>query len=687
MKYFGFCILMILMAHGTQAQQPNWLWVKASDVQNEASGSDVVVDSAGNIYVAGNFLMPGISFDSITLLSQGQDDFFVAKYDPDGKVIWARSFGGTNSERVNKIVLDQHGDLVICGCFKSSFIEFDNDTLINHGDYDIFLAKMDTSSGNTIWAKSIYSIYEDDAYVIETDNSNNILISGHGHVLSELYIDSLVLSNSTSSVFLAKFNSSGIAVWAKSIEDSANVYSLCTDNTNNIILTGYFVGQCTAFGNDTLESISGTDYYNLGGGDIYIAKLDSNGNPVKAISFGGSDHDEGKAVKCSETGSIYLAGNLFSPYIVFNTDTFYNPGVLQQICTITIKLDSAFNVQWHDEYAALCNTAMDMAIGTENNLFLLAAGPWYSYVSNAFLVEYDTLGNLQWVKISGGSNISRGDAIAIDRHGAVVITGGTSLPANYFDGIYIQSINYPTYYAYNFFLAKTDTLCGIPTSLNHPEICSGDSTVLYVSGTGNYLWNTGDTTAAISISPAASTTYSVSVTNDSCRGVASTTVLVHPHPVTPFVHLSGDTMFSDISTGNQWYKDPGGFISGANNAYYIPVAPGNYYTITTDTYGCVSDSSNHVYFTDVSASELSINSGCTLFPNPNSGEFTISFDNKPASNILIRVCDITGSMVYLHEFSSDENTHIDLTNLPDGIYEVTVQSNEFSITSKITKIN
>lgn len=677
MKYFVFCILLILIAHGTWAQQSNWLWVKASDVQNEASGSDVVVDSAGNIYVTGRFVVPSINLDSITLFSNGGYDFFVAKYDPDGKVVWAKNFGGTNSDRVNKIVLDKHGDLLICGCFISPFIVFDNDTLINHGDYDIFLAKMDTSSGNTIWAKSLHSINEDDAYVLEVDNSNSILISGNGHVLSELYIDTLVLSNSTSSVFLAKFNSDGDALWAKNY--GVCIYSLCTDNTNNILLTGYFVGQCTAFGNDTLVSISGTDYYNLGGGDSYIAKLDSNGNPVKAISFGGTDHDEGKTVKCSETGSIYLAGNIFSPYIIFNTDTFYNPGVLNQICTITIKMDSAFNIQWHDEFASLCNTTMDLAVGSDNNLFLLSAGPYYSFVSNVFVVNYDTLGNFQWDNISGGHNISRGDAIAVDRQGAVVVTGSTSMPA-YFDGIYFHSINYPTISANNFFLAKMDTLCSIPATLNHPEICSGDSSILHVTGTGNYLWNTGDTTASISISPAVSSTYSVTVTNDSCRGIASTTVLVYPHPVTPFVHLSGDTLYSDIPGGNQWYKDPGGLLSGANNAYYIAISPGEYYTIATDAHGCISDSSNHVYFTDVSAAELNINSGCTIFPNPSNGVINVAIQPEFKFPLSYSISNIEGKTIFSGILYYKSQT---ITIPEKGVYIITFHENEISFSKSI----
>ncbi|RYF78021.1 MAG: hypothetical protein EOO39_02525 [Cytophagaceae bacterium] len=68
-------------------------------------------------------------------------------------------------------------------------------------------------------------------------------------------------------------------------------------------------------------------------------------------------------------------------------------------------------------------------------------------------------------------------------------------------------------------------------------ICQGTTVQLTASGTGgstySYLWSTGDVTQAISVMPAVTTVYSVTVSNTetSCAGIASTTITVNPTPV------------------------------------------------------------------------------------------------------------------------------------------------------------
>lgn len=63
-------------------------------------------------------------------------------------------------------------------------------------------------------------------------------------------------------------------------------------------------------------------------------------------------------------------------------------------------------------------------------------------------------------------------------------------------------------------------------------ICLGSSTTLTASGGSQYLWSTGSTTASITISPAANTTYSVTVSNPSCSSSAMASALVEINTVT-----------------------------------------------------------------------------------------------------------------------------------------------------------
>ena len=71
-------------------------------------------------------------------------------------------------------------------------------------------------------------------------------------------------------------------------------------------------------------------------------------------------------------------------------------------------------------------------------------------------------------------------------------------------------------------------------------LCAGQSTTLTASGGASYLWNNGATTAAITVTPAATTIYSVTVTDvNGCTDIESVTVTVNPLPV---AGVSGNTM-------------------------------------------------------------------------------------------------------------------------------------------------
>ncbi|GAB4013567.1 hypothetical protein GCM10028808_33070 [Spirosoma migulaei] len=63
------------------------------------------------------------------------------------------------------------------------------------------------------------------------------------------------------------------------------------------------------------------------------------------------------------------------------------------------------------------------------------------------------------------------------------------------------------------------------------KICAGQSTQLTASGGSNYQWSDGQSGASIVVSPLVSTTYSVTVTNESgCQAVAKATVSVNARP-------------------------------------------------------------------------------------------------------------------------------------------------------------
>ena len=127
-----------------QANAQGWLWAKSAGGSSAEYGTYLTTDRMGNVYVAGSFGSPVLSFGSITLIDSGAVNIFVAKYDSAGNVLWAKSAGGSNNDVAFSITTDGTGNVYITGLFASPTITFGATTLTNFtsgGSEDIFIAK------------------------------------------------------------------------------------------------------------------------------------------------------------------------------------------------------------------------------------------------------------------------------------------------------------------------------------------------------------------------------------------------------------------------------------------------------------------------------------------------------------------------------------------------------------------
>jgi len=126
-----------------------------------------------------------------------------------------------------------------------------------------------------------------------------------------------------------------------------------------------------------------------------------------------------------------------------------------------------------------------------------------------------------------------------------------------------------------------------PTATANPAVlCAGQSTTLTASGGGAYLWSTGQSGANITVTPAATTNFSVTATNNGCSGVAQVTVTVNTTTATATAALS--TVCPGLSTtltatGGGTYA----WSTGQSGAT-ITVTPAatTTYTVTVTNNGC-----------------------------------------------------------------------------------------------------
>jgi len=144
-------------------------------------------------------------------------DVFVLKLDPSGSYVWAKGLGGSSYDAPKAMVVDSSGNVHIAGAFQET-ADFDpnagTEELTSAGGNDVFVSKLD-SSGNYVWAKSISSANSISAPSMGIDSSGNVYAVGMWGAGVTIDFDPGVgtvnLTNETSDslVWLAKLDSSG----------------------------------------------------------------------------------------------------------------------------------------------------------------------------------------------------------------------------------------------------------------------------------------------------------------------------------------------------------------------------------------------------------------------------------------------------------------------------------------------
>ena len=106
-------------------------------------------------------------------------------------------------------------------------------------------------------------------------------------------------------MFIQKLNVSGDFVWARSAGSAGTDegFAVTTDASENVYITGSYDG--------TVDFDPGPLTFNLtskGNGDIFVEKLDANGNFVWANSMGGASYEAGMAISSDTVGDVYITG-------------------------------------------------------------------------------------------------------------------------------------------------------------------------------------------------------------------------------------------------------------------------------------------------------------------------------------------------------------------------------------------
>jgi len=122
-------------------------WAQTAGGTQNDIGLGVGVDADGSSYITGYYGSPTMNFGSANITNLGTNNIFVAKYDPTGSLVWAKSVGGTADDESNAIGVNWHGEAFITGYFTSTSCPIGGNTLTDAGTQDFFIAKLGTATG------------------------------------------------------------------------------------------------------------------------------------------------------------------------------------------------------------------------------------------------------------------------------------------------------------------------------------------------------------------------------------------------------------------------------------------------------------------------------------------------------------------------------------------------------------
>lgn len=268
-----------------------------------------------------------------------------------------------------------------------------------------------------------------------TDAQGNLYVAGE--TSSGSLTNSSAAPRSSRDAFIAKFNSTGTQVSVVylggsdydsgrgiALDPAGNIYVTgMTDSSDFPVTSGAFLTQAP------------------GGGDVFVAKLNSDLVLQYSTYLGGAGADSGFAIAVDSSGAAYIAGQTASTGFPVSSGAFqtsYQGGFAD--CFVS-KLNPAGSALAYSTYLGGSGLDLCAGIAVDSAGDTYVAGTTYSFnfpvlapaqgsllgTANAFASKLNPGGTaLVYSTYIGGSNVDNANAIAIDSSGAAYVTGDTS---------------------------------------------------------------------------------------------------------------------------------------------------------------------------------------------------------------------------------------------------------------------
>ena len=203
---------------------------------------------------------------------------------------------------------------------------------------------------------------------------------------------------------------------------SFDIYLVRLDQQGNRLSWATFGGEATDYGYDIAKTADGglvivgsTKSFGAGENDVYLIKLDASGNVMWSKTFGGMNDDEGKSVRQTSDMGYIICGGTFSSGAGYED-------------VLVIKTDAAGNLSWQRTFGGVGGESGSAIRQTPDGGYVAigSTGSFGDGYSSVYVIRMDQSGSLVWSSTYGGLKADYGSSIEVTQDGGLVMVGSTA---------------------------------------------------------------------------------------------------------------------------------------------------------------------------------------------------------------------------------------------------------------------
>lgn len=350
----------------------------------------------------------------ITIKNTEDFDVLLKKYSATDVLEFTKIFGGLEDDRANSVIQTNDGGYVILGYSSSK-----SEKLQNNGSRDFWILKTDVK-GNEIWQKTFgFSGNDEGTSIIQTNDNGFLLVGSIDVTASEGQGNAKTLSkkHAGGDFWAIKLSNTGQLEWSKfyggSFTDTP--FDVVETQNNSFII----VGESDSTDVDIKN--------NLGTYDFWVIQISDKGDLIWEKNFGGSQIDEAYGVVKTTDNNFVIVGNTRSTdQNISNNNGGADVWLIKIDINGNLLWEKSIGGTGFDVARSITNTndngflVSGSSKSNDNNFTNKGT-------NDALLLKVDEEGNLQWQKTIGGSKIDfLYDAIQIDEENYIAVGESTS---------------------------------------------------------------------------------------------------------------------------------------------------------------------------------------------------------------------------------------------------------------------